>query len=171
RNMPRRAVHDNAGRLVDHREPFVLVHDVQRRGRGAHRLRPAGAHSGGIRDDDDIVVVDAPAGTSAPAVDADQPRVDHRARRVSRQIAVSGEPHIKARLGHEGAGAARGRNVNTTPMTPSTMAESARLNTGHQCRSMKSTTWPCSRRSTPLDSAPPRISPSTTWRNQPVPNR
>src|SRR5947209_5184388 len=52
-----------------------------------------------------------------------------------------------------------------SPATPTTTALSAMLNTGHQRRSMKSTTYPSRIRSIRLPTAPPRISASASRKN------
>ncbi len=63
------------------------------------------------------------------------------------------------------------RSVRTPTRMPMTMAMSATLNTGQRCRSMKSTTYPWTTRSTALARAPPSTMPSSTCGNTPGPNR
>src|SRR5438132_5232641 len=133
-----------------------------------------------VGDIDHVALPHALARAPSPSVHGDEACVDQRARRMPRDGPLVCEPHIEAwrrrfrgrRARHADCrGVARRHPTwKTAARMPTTMAMSATLNTGHQCRSMKSTTYPWAKRSIPLDTAPPRISPSTVWRDHVVPN-
>src|SRR5581483_10672528 len=170
--MSGRRMHDQPRGLVDHRQPLVLVHDVERH----PRARAGGDGRTGRRVGDlhVVAVADALPRAARTSVDLDQGGGDQRLRRGAGDAAALREPRVEPLRVQRGHGHAvpfcagcREPRVNTATTMPTTMQESARLNTGQRCRSTKSTTYPWVKRSTALATAPPRIAPRVTWAHTP----
>ena len=185
-------VHDEARRLVDDDQVVVGVdhgeHDSGigvegRRLRGRHlhvRARRPRPHGGCDSLTASPFTVTPPAATSAEASLRLSPVTIATTRSSRSPSSAAGISSITSsprapRLRPPGppsgvAGSSTGvRNVTiTSRMPPITTHESATLNTGHHCRSMKSTTPPLKNpsprkaRSARLPSAPPRMRPSAT---------
>src|ERR1700680_3687706 len=180
--MAGRGVHDHAGRLVDHRERIILVHHREvARFRGACRAWLSSAVHFPVGDVHHGGVTHALTRAAGTAVHGHEPGVDERPSGVASDAPRVREPDVEARrLDRSAAGGhahldatgdvCGGKKLSTSStMMAITMQLSATLNTGHQWKSMKSTTYPCTSRSTPLEMAPPRIIPMRTCRYQVVP--
>ena len=92
--MTGRGMDDQAGRLVDHRQPFVLVHDDQLDGRcrTPRRCRDRG----GKGDLDPVVTSDPLTRPAGAEVDPHRPGGDEGLRRVTGDPALPGQPEVEA---------------------------------------------------------------------------
>src|SRR6266540_14050 len=160
------------GRLRDHQQVVILIGDGQRARLGGHL---AGLWDQGL---DAFASGQAVRFLAAPAVDQDQALGDRplyvspRYSELPRDHGIEptgvcgerGRIHLSCRSQSLSAAGCRRSPARRMTRAPTTMAESARLNTGQTWKSMKSMTSPDTPgprmiRSVRLPRAPPRISP------------
>src|SRR5712671_3631859 len=151
---------DHARGLVDDRQVVVLIENVER------NLFRGRVRDVSLRDLelDHVTHAYAIRGIGRVAVDPDQVALDQPRRGRAAQVdRVLGQEAVQARgrgLRYDSVGL-RNRYPAIKPTTPMLIAESATLNTGQKWTLTKSVTVPCTIRSYPLPSVPPRIRPRT----------
>ena len=140
---------DQAGRLIDHREPLVLVHHHEIHDRRGRRWRRD--DGGGDADLDLVVAPDPLSRTSGAAVDPDGTGRDQGVSGVAGDPALPRQPDVEAGVvvdlrGHAGYSevtlSLRNPSWYTTTSMPPTIAMSATLKiwNSQKWKSMKSTT-------------------------------
>src|SRR5579859_322677 len=159
--VARRRMHDHPGRLVDHDDVLVLIHDVEVDGLGGRGAGTRGRHL----ELDHVAGRHVVGGARRHPVDHDPALLDQaEGRRAADAFRMLGEKTVEPRRGHVGRQAVRGfriRYPSANSTTPTLTAESATLKTGNQWSAMKSVTVPYMMRSKPLPIVPPRIRPSS----------